>query len=202
MHKPDTVWGGKFGFVQLNSGRVFNPLEPEEDIESILIEDIAHALSNLCRFGGHVSKFYSVGEHSCHCSDHVGKIGGDVEDMMHALLHDGTEALGMVDIPRPIKRADGFGGYRRAERRLERALEKRFGLCGDHELIAEADLAMLVTEKRDLLPKGTPPQLLWPEGIRPLREKVQCWTPPRAKREFLKRFERLSRERERVVSPV
>ena len=48
------------------SGRKFDPMQmtPGE----VYIEDIAHALSLLCRGGGQLSFFYSVGQHSLNCA--------------------------------------------------------------------------------------------------------------------------------------
>ena len=52
--------------LQTYTGKIFdfNDIRPEV----IDIIDIAHALSNVCRWGGHCSKFYSVAEHSILCS--------------------------------------------------------------------------------------------------------------------------------------
>ena len=41
---------------------MFDPLHP--DAERIDMEDIAHALSMLCRANGHFKTFYSVAQHS------------------------------------------------------------------------------------------------------------------------------------------
>lgn len=40
------------------TGQQFDPMQMQE--ENICIEDIAHALSLMCRGGGHIRTFYSV----------------------------------------------------------------------------------------------------------------------------------------------
>ena len=44
------------------SGRKFDPMQMTPG--DVYIEDIAHALSLLCRGGGQLTYFYSVGQHS------------------------------------------------------------------------------------------------------------------------------------------
>lgn len=53
-------------WMQTFTGRQFWPMDPRPEDLDIL--DIAHALSLLCRFGGHCQRFYSVAEHSVHVS--------------------------------------------------------------------------------------------------------------------------------------
>ena len=48
-------------WMQTYSGKRYYPVDPR--IEDVDINDIAHALSHLCRYGGHCSRFYSVAEH-------------------------------------------------------------------------------------------------------------------------------------------
>ena len=48
------------------SGRKFDPMQMTPG--DVYIEDIAHALSLLCRGGGQLSYFYSVGQHSLNCA--------------------------------------------------------------------------------------------------------------------------------------
>ena len=47
--------------IRTASGLYIDPLNPDPDC--INIDDIAHALSNQCRFSGHTSRFFSVAEH-------------------------------------------------------------------------------------------------------------------------------------------
>src|ERR1051326_5301684 len=114
------------GAIMTFSGRWINPLNPRpEDID---IVDIAHALSNQCRFTGHTRFFYSVAQHSCLVSDECAnphKLGG--------LLHDASEAY-LSDIARPIKAQPGFGEvYKTCENKLMIAVAKRFSLDWDWE---------------------------------------------------------------------
>lgn len=53
-------------WMQTRSGQKFWPLDPRPD--EVVLEDIAHALSNTCRFAGHCRTFYSVAEHSVRAS--------------------------------------------------------------------------------------------------------------------------------------
>lgn len=80
------------------TGRKFWADNPK--VESICIEDIAHALSLICRFNGHCERHYSVAQH---CLVGYG-LHRDMspEIRLYILLHDAAEAY-MCDIPRPIK---------------------------------------------------------------------------------------------------
>jgi 5'-deoxynucleotidase YfbR-like HD superfamily hydrolase len=79
----------------------FYPLEPK--IEDIDIEDIAHALSLLCRANGHFKHFYSVGLHSINCAYEAQARGYSKNVILGCLLHDGSEAY-LADITRPVKK--------------------------------------------------------------------------------------------------
>jgi hypothetical protein len=62
-------------WLQTNSGGRFYPFNPR--VEDVNIADIAHALSLLCRYGGHVDRFYSVAEHCVLMADWVLHETGD-----------------------------------------------------------------------------------------------------------------------------
>lgn len=123
-------------------GGNFYPLDPRED--EIELTTVAHALSNLCRFGGHIYEFYSVAQHCVLCSMVAPK-----EFKLEALLHDASEAY-LVDIPRPIKRM--LPDYQAMEQNVERVIASKFGLPFPMSpIIKEIDTRMLITEAAALL---------------------------------------------------
>lgn len=170
-------------WMQLYSGKRFYPLDPRpEDIDSV---DIAHALSLLCRYGGHIDRFYSVAEHCVLMSQIVAP-----EHALAALLHDATEAY-VVDVPRPLKRY--LPDYQKIERYVWEAIVDRFGL-GEIELPAEvhdADTRILLNETAMLMTgaEGWAAML----GVTPLSVTVTGWEPRRAELEYLHRLEELTR---------
>lgn len=142
-------------FIQTLSGKKFNFINPTAaDVD---IEDIANALSNICRFAGHLPEFYSVAQHSVLASQIV-----PPEFAFEALMHDAAEAY-CQDVPAPLKAL--LPDYRRIEARVDGLIREVFGLPEEMSpLVKYADLTMLATERRDLdIDDGTP----WPilEGI-------------------------------------
>lgn len=55
------------------TGEDFNPLRL--DVERIKIEDIAHALSMICRANGHFERFFSVAQHAINCATEALALG-------------------------------------------------------------------------------------------------------------------------------
>ncbi len=162
-------------WIQSHSNVQFFPMDPR--VGDIHLEDIAHALSHLCRFGGHSSHYYSVAQHSVLVSWHCGDYGRE------GLLHDATEAY-LVDVPRPIKRH--LNNYMLIEETLARVIGYRFGLDLAHlpQVVKDADEAALWTEKRDLL--GPSPHT-WGTPKEPWADRIVAWTADQSKRAFLDR---------------
>lgn len=134
----------RVGTIETFTGKIFNVLEPDQDL--ICIEDIAHALAHLCRFGGHCQSFYSVAQHSCRAAE--------ILPCLEALLHDASEAY-LVDLPRPIKL--NMPQYKAMESRLDMAIRKRFGLRSDPELwgqVKEVDNQLLRSEAQQFMRTG------------------------------------------------
>jgi 5'-deoxynucleotidase YfbR-like HD superfamily hydrolase len=179
------------GSIQTVSGRWVNPLTP--DIAQIDIGDIAQALANTCRFGGHSRRFYSVAQHSTIVSDVCAERGASPAEALVALLHDAAEAY-LVDLPHPIKHRSDLGPpFQRAEKTMEEAIAVRFELGPPPADMKSIDRSLLATERRTF----TSNLDSWPEleGFEPLPIEINPWDPPRALREFLERFERLDAAR-------
>jgi hypothetical protein len=171
------------GHIITYTGKLIEPLSPDSSL--ICIEDIAHALSNCCRFCGHVRRFYAVAQHSVLVSQIV-----PPELAFVGLMHDASEAY-LSDIASPIKRQPEFGyAYKVAETRLMHAIAERFGFeWPPPREIHRADKIALRSEQRDLMPPS--PDLLAYKGEF-LDERIRTWTPTRAEFEFLGAYRRLT----------
>lgn len=168
--------------ILTSSGRYFDFIRP--DLSLFDIHDIAHALSNLCRFTGHVRTFYSVAQHSVGASYAV-----PPEFAFEALMHDAAEAF-VGDVSSPLKHL--LPGYREIESRVESAIRARFGLPAEQSVaVKHSDLVMLATEKRDLMPAAGD---TWPilRTIRPLAAAIVPLDPGMACHTFLYRFAELA----------
>lgn len=115
------------------------------DAKDFNLDDIAHGLSQICRFTGQSKRFYSVAQHSCLVADLVYNNTKDVELAKSALLHDATEAY-LGDIPGPFKKL--CPGYEMLERSFGEKIQDRFKLKYEfsHPEIKKADVALLLAE--------------------------------------------------------
>jgi hypothetical protein len=165
--------------------RVDYALVGPDDID---IEDIATALSRECRYAGHCKHFYSVAQHSVLVSRLVPE-----ELALEGLLHDAVKAY-LKDLPLPLKAL--LPDYREMEARFDMAIRKRFGLPETPSLeIKQADLVLLATERRDLLPDKIDP---WPciSGIETMPKRIWPLSPEMAREQFLDRYKRLTKEQQ------
>lgn len=172
---------GRGDWIQTAMGRQFWPMDPRAD--EVHLDDIAHALSMLCRFGGHCLRFYSVAEHSVL----MARAAPDRRLALWALLHDASEAY-LVDVPRPIK--PFLFGYDVAEARIMNAVAVRFHLhLGLPDEVKRLDRAILMDEQ---LQNMAPAPVKWSTDVEPLGVQLQFWSPRKARAEFKREFRRLT----------
>lgn len=181
----------KDGSIVTSVGRRFWPLDPRP--EDVCIYDIAHHLSNICRFTGAVRKLYSVAQHSVHvsqlCQQHP----------LIALLHDASEAY-LADVASPVKQSHEMAAYREAEIRLTRCIFTRFNIPvqvrapvnGSSALIPYdvklIDETMRIYEGQAFMPKRK--DAFWSTSLM-CPFKLTAWSPARAEAVFLRRFNEL-----------
>lgn len=139
-------------YITTVTGIHFYPLNPNpKDID---IEDIAHALSLICRANGHFRHFYSVAQHCIACAEEAIERGYSPEVILGCLLHDASEAY-LCDVTRPVKKH--IPQYLQAEEKLQEVIWKRF--IGreltdtEKKLIFEIDDDILSMEFHLLMPE-------------------------------------------------
>jgi len=163
----------KDSWIQTHSGLKIDPIDPQP--EDICLEDIAHALSNICRFTGHCNEFYSVAQHSVYVS-----VYSSNENALWGLLHDASEAY-LCDIARPVKRSGFLSGYCEVEEKLMKVIADKFGLSWPIPIETKTlDNIFLMTEARDL-------GLLtddWIHYAEPMKIKIIPQQPKNAKQSF------------------
>jgi hypothetical protein len=147
--------------VETFSGRYVNTKDPQ--VESIDLGDIAHALSHICRYGGHCSRFYSVAEHSVAVSKRLERKGASLVKQLGGLHHDDTESY-LGDIPRPLKGLlrSMSDAYDVLTDQMDAVICEALGLTAygitpalfHDEAIKDADNWMLFVEAKAFLPSG------------------------------------------------
>jgi hypothetical protein len=158
------------GALWTYKGRLVDPstLTPDQiDPHSII-----HSLALLNRYGGHTMRPYSVAEHSVHLSRAV-----PVHLRRAVLVHDWSEPIFGVDIPRPLKRT--IPGYEEAEQGVQKMIFAKFNIPWAHmEELAEYDTRIC----QDEMEQG----FLYPYDCKrePLGIVIEFWDWLRAKNEL------------------
>ena len=166
-------------------GRQFFFTDPT--IHDIFIEDIAHGLSNVCRYAGQCSVFYSVAEHSVRMSE----LAPTPRLKLLTLLHDGSEAY-IGDVSSMLKKELHL--YQEIETIITTVIQQRYGLIDLTEFevaaVKELDAQIRTPEVLSLFPRHDGWTFSW--------SKVECeyppikpWPPKLAEKRFLSIFRRL-----------
>lgn len=172
--------------ISLYDGEYFDFLDPDRSVYSV--GTIAHALSNLCRYTGHVNRFYSVAEHSVLVSLAVPK-----KFALEGLFHDAAEAF-LGDVSSPLKKL--LPEYRALEDAAMASIAKKFNLSPWklHSLeVHQADKRMYHAERQHIAPGKDD---LWHTNLRAVRSvKPVGFSPAVAETLFLERYKELTEGR-------
>ena len=188
-------------WIQTFSGKKLDPLNPQP--QSLDIESIVHALTNVCRWGGHCKIHWSVAQHSILVSDILRHQGHSEEIQFWGLMHDAAEAY-LGDVCRPVKKRIGFEKYESPL--LKVILRHVANLSGEiPEVVHQADNIALVseanllfdapvdkwTEKYHIEPWPLLDMRFGPEGWKHFKKEdgvLAAWRPGMIKSAFFKRF--------------
>lgn len=173
------------------TGKLVDPVNLQ--LDDIEIADIAHSLSQICRYNGHGAFVLSVAQHSVAMSalvpaimQQAGIISDPIEYQMIAavcLMHDSCEAY-LSDIPTPLKIAISYP--EQIENHTLQIIFEKYGLVfEEYERIKIFDKRICENEKDALWPgmTRTPTSYLPLPGY-----KVVPWTSQYAEKCFLATF--------------
>ena len=177
-------------WMETYSGLAIVPAYPEAEI--ILIRDIAHHLSQICRFNGACREFYSVAQHSVMVAQQLPK-----ELQLEGLLHDAAEAY-TGDITSPMKKLLDSAMLDAVEWKINNILVYKFKLeinFADNPQVKDADIVMLKSEAKELMKTQGYAWDLYPGWDRLKCVPIEvCWNPSLAEGNFLRMYRRLRRD--------
>lgn len=134
--------------MQFNDGTFWDG-EDIDNLPILSINAIAHALSHICRYGGHVNSHYSVAQHSVAIS-----YLAPPEFFLEGLLHDASEAY-IGDIPAPMKHR--IPEIKEFEEGIQRQIFKQYNLTWPiPQEIEELDKRICITEMQNFFDKLHP----------------------------------------------
>lgn len=160
-------------WFQTYSGKKFD----YSDVEAYTptVEEVAHSLSNTCRYNGHCKGYYSVAEHAARCALLAFRLGLSPAVQFAALHHDDDEAYS-GDVIRPLKKMlrvvhhEGYiVSFSTLEARIQQHIRSVFNVTWDDEIarqVCDLDNTMLLVEKEFILGPSPEPwdPIRVPEG--------------------------------------
>lgn len=182
--------------IRTFTGKLVDPFNMAcSDID---IRDIAHALSNMCRFNGHVKDFYSVGQHSTLMGLYWQGSGDRATwEVRRCLLHDASEAY-IADLVRPVKHHPMMQVYRDLEKSITKVIYTWAGLTyPDPNWLHVLDDRMLRTEQRDFMFNPSAESVFLDAKAEqvhvkpgtPIPYRLSSWSPRMTEHRFLKLWE-------------
>jgi hypothetical protein len=160
--------------ILLNSGRRVDPF----NLDGIIfdLEELIPSMAKLCRYTGHVNRFYSVAEHTVHL---VNAVPAGLKRA--AALHDTNEPL-TNDLPHPFKAA--LPDFVAFEQGVQQHIFRQFDEpWRNMELLNQYDRRICADEMAQLF---EPPHII--PGMEPLGIKVEGWEWREAEEKLRKTF--------------
>ena len=131
--------------IMTYTGLFMDPLDPKP--EQVRMEDIAHALSMICRANGHFPEVHTVAQHCLECVEEARTRKLPRQIQLFCLLHDGAEAY-LGDFIQPVKAR--MEGYREAEDYLLDMIYWKFAgrtpTAAEEKIVKEIDKTLLYYE--------------------------------------------------------
>jgi hypothetical protein len=157
--------------------------------EEIDIRDIAHALSQTCRYRGMPLRYYSVLEHCVLLATYTQTaLGRPMQDVLAALLHDAHEAYS-GDVITPYKNM--YPEIRTFEHSLQNMIQEKYGVpAGKPEWLNTIDQRIRWDEKMALMVPRNDWKGMHADG--PLNVAIQAWESHKAESIFLSAFNTLT----------
>jgi len=172
-----------------SGGRVY-PLGPRAS--DINITDIAHALSQICRYNGHTTEFWSVAAHSLEVSTILEEMGESKMVQYIGLLHDACEFC-LCDIPRPVKPL--VLGYSQWEETVDYVVARKFGLQWPWPPVVKVvDHGIVRDEIRNFYPEGSDAWKRYGITVDTPHRKMEPLMPKFAEQKFRARFAQLCQD--------
>jgi len=152
--------------------------------------DIAHNLSNICRFNGACPHFYSIAEHSFLISEFV-----PPRYELWALLHDAHEAY-FGDITTPLANYLGREKISKLKSAIDQSIVSAFNITNTSNVlktVKEWDERVTNAEGSLFFPNNWPSISFFPlKASKTLYPYIKYWTPQQAEMKFIARFQELT----------
>lgn len=174
--------------IRLSSGHYLDLANPDPDDFTFL--DISKSLSKMCRFGGQCDRFYSVAEHSWHCSYQAKLDVISIDGQRALLMHDAAEAF-IGDCVRPLKGM--LADYRPIQIVMEGVIRSKFNIEDCPAAVKKIDNEMVIAERHALF---TPDDvtLFGEKDVRVLPVEFRFWDWQTAEINFTERARSLGIE--------
>lgn len=171
--------------IRTYTGKIVNILDVK--VEDIDIEDLAHSMSNICRYTGHSTFYYADALHSVYVSQKC-----EPPYRLHGLLHD-TSGCFLGDMHGPLKHSKHMKWYYQHEKnKIMPVIAQAFGIVYTKEIdihVKERDNRVFATEVSQVVTRP------WPVEYEPYPDlKIKALSPLKAKQVFLTEFYKLKGE--------